>query len=67
DNKLPDEVVVDLLENIYSPAGLEAIGASHATAKKEIREDTALRGILGTSVPLHGGAEKYYKAKGVLK
>jgi TRAP transporter TAXI family solute receptor len=67
DVKLPDEVVVDLLENIYSPAGLEAIGASHATAKKEITSETALRGIVGTSVPLHGGAEKYYKAKGVLK
>ncbi|MDR2614506.1 MAG: TAXI family TRAP transporter solute-binding subunit [Candidatus Accumulibacter sp.] len=67
DVKLPDEVVVDLLENIYSPAGLETIGASHATAKKEITPETALRGIAGTSVPLHSGAEKYYKAKGVLK
>jgi TRAP transporter TAXI family solute receptor len=67
DVKLPDEVVTDLLENIYSPAGLEAIGASHATAKKEITPETALRGIAGTAVPLHGGAEKYYKAKGVLK
>ena len=67
DVKLPDEVVTDLLENIYSPAGLAAIGASHATAKMEITPETALRGILGTSVPLHSGAEKYYKAKGVLK
>jgi TRAP transporter TAXI family solute receptor len=67
DVKLPDEVVVDLLENLYSPAGLEAIGASHATAKKEITTETALRGIVGTSVPLHSGAEKYYKAKGALK
>ena len=67
DVKLPDDVVTDLLENIYSPAGLAAIGASHATAKREITPETALRGILGTSVPLHSGAEKYYKAKGVLK
>jgi TRAP transporter TAXI family solute receptor len=67
DVKLPDEVVADLLENIYSQAGLAAIGASHATAKREITPETALRGIRGTSVPLHGGAEKYYKAKGVLK
>jgi TRAP transporter TAXI family solute receptor len=67
DNKLPNAVVVDLLENIYSPAGLEAVGASHATAKKEITPETALRGVAGTSVPLHPGAIEYYKAKGVLK
>jgi len=65
DVKLPDEVVYDVLENIYSPAGLEAIGASHATAKKEITWETALRGIKGTAVPLHPGAEKFYTDKGV--
>jgi TRAP transporter TAXI family solute receptor len=64
---LPDEVVYDLLENIWSPAGLEAIGASHDTAKKEITWNNALRGIAGTSVPLHSGAEKFYKDRGVLK
>ncbi|MDR3331542.1 MAG: TAXI family TRAP transporter solute-binding subunit [Synergistaceae bacterium] len=67
DNKLPNEVVYDLLENIYSPAGLDAIGASHATAKANITLDTALRGIVGTSVPLHDGAVKYYQDKGLLK
>ena len=64
---LSDEVVYDLLENIWSPAGLEAIGASHATAKEEIIWENALRGIIGTSVPLHSGAEKFYKDKGALK
>lgn len=64
---LPDAVVYDLLEGIYSPKGLETIGASHATAKREIKPETALRGIKGTSVQLHPGAEKYYKDKGLLK
>lgn len=64
---LSDDVVYDLLDGLYSPKGLETIGASHATAKKEIRPDTALRGIKGTSVPLHPGAEKYYKEKGIMK
>jgi TRAP transporter TAXI family solute receptor len=64
---LPDEVVYDILENIYSPAGLEAIQGSHATAKANIMPETALRGIEGTSVPLHDGAVQYYKDKGVLK
>ena len=67
DIKLPDNVVYDLLENIYSPAGLAAIGASHGTAKANIMPETALRGVAGTSVPLHDGATKYYKDKGMLK
>ncbi|MCL1915794.1 MAG: TAXI family TRAP transporter solute-binding subunit [Desulfovibrionaceae bacterium] len=67
DIKLPDAVVYDLLDNIYSPKGLEAIHASHATAKANITPETALRGILGTSVPLHSGAEQYYKDKGMIK
>ena len=67
DVKLPANVVYDLLENIYSPAGLAAIGASHGTAKANITPETALRGIVGTSVPLHDGAAKYYKDKGMLK
>ncbi|MBQ3863029.1 MAG: TAXI family TRAP transporter solute-binding subunit, partial [Schwartzia sp.] len=64
---LSDDVVYDLLEGIYSDKGLETIGASHATAKREIKLETALRGIQGTSVKLHPGAEKFYKDKGILK
>ncbi|MDR1915509.1 MAG: TAXI family TRAP transporter solute-binding subunit [Synergistaceae bacterium] len=67
DNKLPEDVVYDLLENIYSPKGLEEIQASHSTALANIRLETALRGIEGTSVPLHDGAVKFYKEKGILK
>ena len=64
---LSDDVVYDLLDGIYSQKGLETIGASHATAKREIKPETALRGIKGTSVKLHPGAEKYYQEKGMLK
>lgn len=64
---LSDDVVYDLLTGIYSQKGLETIGASHSTAKREIKPETALRGIQGTSVKLHPGAEKYYKEKGMLK
>ena len=67
DVKLPADVVYDLLTNIYSPEGLAAIGASHAQAKNHIKPETALRGIVGTSVPLHEGALKYYKEKGMLQ
>lgn len=67
DYKLPDEVVYDLLENIYSEKGIDAIGASHGTAKANIKPDTALRGIVGTSVPFHPGALKYYKDKDMMQ
>ncbi|GMO49765.1 MAG: TAXI family TRAP transporter solute-binding subunit [Treponemataceae bacterium] len=64
---LPDEVVYDILENLWAPAGLEAIGASHATAKREITWENAIRGVDAIGVPLHDGAIKFYKDKGVLK
>ncbi len=62
---LPDEVVYDMLDGFYSAQGLETIGASHATAKKEITLDTAMRGLIGTSVELHPGAIKFYAENGI--
>ncbi|MDR2125000.1 MAG: TAXI family TRAP transporter solute-binding subunit [Desulfovibrio sp.] len=67
DVTLSDDVVYDLLDLIYSPEGLEAIHAAHPTAAANIRPETALRGIVGTSVPLHSGAVKYYTDKGLLR
>ena len=63
---LPNEVVYDMLENIYSAAGVAFIGASHATAAENIMLSTALRGIRGTVIPLHDGATQFYRAKGML-
>lgn len=62
---LSDEVVYDMLDGFYSEKGLETIGASHATAKKEIKIENALRGLKGTSVQLHPGAIKFYTDKGI--
>ncbi|MFB0935647.1 MAG: TAXI family TRAP transporter solute-binding subunit [Propionivibrio sp.] len=67
DKKLPADVVYDLLKNIYSPAGLDTIQGSHATAKANIKPETALRGVAGTAVPLHEGAIRYYKEVGLMK
>ena len=66
DKDLPDDVVYDLLTGIYSEKGLATIGNSHATAKREITLKTGLRGIKGTQLKLHPGAEKFFKEKGML-
>jgi hypothetical protein len=64
---LPNRVVIDMLENIYSSNGVSSIGASHATAAEHIKPETALRGIAGTVVPFHDGAIEYYKSKGMMR
>jgi TRAP transporter TAXI family solute receptor len=66
DNKLSDDIVYDIISTIYSDAGLETVQGSHAQAKANISLATALRGIQGTSVPLHDGAIRFYKEKGIL-
>ena len=60
---LPDAVVYDLLKGIFSRKGLKTIGASHPTARKEIHQMSALRGVgvLGSVVKLHPGAERFYR------
>jgi TRAP transporter TAXI family solute receptor len=63
---LPNDVVYDMLENIYSTEGVAYIGASHATAAQNIMLSTALRGIRGTVIPLHDGAAQFYRARGML-
>lgn len=63
---LPNEVVYDLLYNIYSDEGLALIQNSHAQAAEHINMETALRGVKGTVVPLHDGAVQFYQEKGLL-
>ncbi len=58
---LPDDVVYDITQGIYDH--LDVIHASHATAKANISLENALRGV---TIPLHPGAEKYYKEKGIV-
>jgi len=59
--KLPDDVVYGMAKSIFE--SLPDLQAAHAAAKA-IKLDTALEGM---PVPLHPGAAKYFKEKGVLK
>ncbi len=62
DAKIPDEIVYNYLKGMFSE--LEPIQNVHGMTKY-IKLETAISGI--GDVPLHRGAEKYYKEAGVLK
>jgi TRAP transporter TAXI family solute receptor len=58
-DKVPENVIYEFVKGLYE--NLDAIHASHATAK-QITLDGALKGV---TVPVHPGAAKYYKEKGI--
>jgi TRAP transporter TAXI family solute receptor len=58
-DKVPDTVVYEFVKGMFE--NLDTIQASHATAK-QITLNGALQGI---TVPVHPGAAKYFKEKGL--
>lgn len=60
--KVPDEVVYDLLSKIYTDEGL----AYMRNQKKTFKEMAIETGVNGIVTPLHPGAEKFWKEKGLL-
>lgn len=61
-SKLPEELVYNITKAFFEPKNLEIIHTSHPSAKGLTLERAAL-----AAVPLHPGAEKFYREKGVLK
>jgi len=61
--KVPDDVVYKLLEAIYTPEGLKHMVAQKKTFKNMSIEN----GVTGIVTPMHPGAAKFWKEKGVLK
>lgn len=60
--KVPDEIVYDLLSKIYTDEGL-----AHMKAQKKTFKEMAIKtGVNGIVTPLHPGAEKFWKEKGML-
>lgn len=59
---MPDEVAYDLVKSLWE--GLEELKGSHAVIE-QFDVQKALEGTSG--IPIHPGAEKYYKEIGVLK
>lgn len=61
DEKIPANLVYEMTKALWEKR--DVLEKVHAKGK-EIRLETALAGM---SIPLHPGAERYYKEKGVLK
>jgi len=60
---VPDDVVYKLLSVIYTDEGL----AHMVSQKKTFKEMSVAKGINGIVTPMHPGAIKFWKEKGVLK
>jgi hypothetical protein len=62
-SKQPDALVYEITKAMWSDKTRAALDAGHAKGKVILKE-TALQGI---GIPLHAGAEKFYKEAGLLK
>jgi TRAP transporter TAXI family solute receptor len=62
-SKQPEEVVYEVTKALWSDKTRASLDAGHAKGKS-IRKESALKGI---AIPLHPGAEKYYRQAGLLK
>jgi TRAP transporter TAXI family solute receptor len=62
-SKQPDDLVYEITKALWSDKTRTALDTGHAKGKA-IQKATALEGV---GIPLHAGAEKYYKEAGLLK
>ncbi|MDP5217938.1 TAXI family TRAP transporter solute-binding subunit [Ruegeria sp. 2205SS24-7] len=63
---LSDELVYGITEAMWNDNTRKLLDNGHAKGK-QITPDTALDGIAALGVPLHPGAEKFYKEAGLLQ
>ena len=62
-SKLPDTLIYAITAALWNPSTRKLLDSGHAKGKA-IKLDTALNGL---GIPLHAGAEKFYKEKGLIK
>ncbi len=62
----PEDLIYDITKALWNKSTRRLLDNGHAKGKV-IRLETALLGIDGLDVPLHPGAEKFYREVGVLK
>jgi TRAP transporter TAXI family solute receptor len=62
----PEELIYDITKALWSDTTRKLLDNGHAKGKVILLE-TALKGVEGLKVPLHPGAEKFYKEAGLIK
>ena len=62
----PEELIYQITKALWSKRTRKLFDNGHAKAR-EIRFETALKGIEKLGVPLHPGAKRFYREAGVLK
>ncbi|MFI4998381.1 MAG: TAXI family TRAP transporter solute-binding subunit [Reyranellales bacterium] len=62
-SKLPDDLIYGVTAALWDPNTRKLLDSGHAKGR-DIRLETALTGL---GIPLHAGAEKFYKEKGLIK
>ncbi|GAI71574.1 unnamed protein product, partial [marine sediment metagenome] len=60
-SRLSEDLVYNVLSAMFD--NLDVLARAHSQGKNVTLEGA----LLGSSIPLHPGAEKYYKEKGILK
>jgi TRAP-type uncharacterized transport system substrate-binding protein len=68
DASVPEETVYLMTKALFEgapgkPSGAELMAKAHAQGKNVQLKNA----LLGMAIPLHPGAEKYYKEKGLIK
>ncbi|WP_274628288.1 TAXI family TRAP transporter solute-binding subunit [Arvimicrobium flavum] len=61
--KQPDDLVYNIAKSLWSEGSRKALDAGHAKGKLITRDNA----VTSLGIPLHPGAEKFYKEAGVLK
>ncbi len=62
----PEDLIYEVTKALWNKTTRKLLDNGHAKGKV-IRLETALKGIDGLNVPLHPGAEKYYREVGLIK
>ena len=62
-SKQPDQLIYNITAALWNPSTRKLLDSGHAKGKT-IKLETA---IVGLGIPLHAGAEKFYKEKGLIK
>ena len=62
-SKQPDDLIYKITAALWNPSTRKLLDSGHAKGR-EIKLETALTGV---GIPLHPGAERFYKEKGLVK